>query len=253
MGFCKPVRNILVSEIERDAKRAVVDAVEGRWKRAEAFRRRAALRKFLNNAFAVSLLVAMAVGAAVWYLNRERANAVVDKMRTAVFSNREPTETSPSRTVPAPLLDGAREKTAVEKVVETIVTKPDSTAGFRERYVKLVEMFSGKLAGSWKSVPASMRPANVPAGTVYHALVPRRPAGCDIFELTTGKKGMTYDLLSPIAAPARVTVSDFKDACDMAGYLIAKDGQVYWCGKATAESAKVLQSRLQAKGVGEAR
>ena len=85
MELCKPIRNQLVSEIERDAKRAVVDAVEARWKRAEALKRRAALRTALREASFVLLLVVTAIGAVLWYLNRGSVRRFVDKARAAVF------------------------------------------------------------------------------------------------------------------------------------------------------------------------
>lgn len=246
MELCKPVRDMRVSEIEREAKRAVVDAVEERWKRAEAFRRRAARRKFLRNAFAVLLLLAIAVGGIVWYQNREDAGKIVARMRTTVLSGEAPAEAEHSRVVPAPLLDGAREKTVVEKAVETVVAKPDPAAEFRVRYMRLVSVFTKSSLAPWNQVPAELRPKNAPPGTVYHALVPRHPAGYDIYAMTTGAKGMTYDLLSPIADAVRVSAADFKAARANAAYLIEKDGRVWWGGKATAELAKALQSRLQA-------
>lgn len=245
MELRKPVRDMRVSEIEREAKRAAVDAVEGRWKRAEAFRRRAAMRKFLRNVFAVLMLLAIAGGGVVWYQNREDASEIVGRVRSAVLSEEAPSAAEPSRIVPAPLLDGAREKTLVEKAVETVVAKPDPAAEFRERYMRLVSVFTKSAVGPWNQVPAEMRPKNVPSGTVYHALVPRHPAGYDIYAMTTGAKGMTYDLLSPIADAVRVSSADFKAARANAAYLIEKDGRVYWGGKATAESAKALQRRLR--------
>ena len=254
MVLRKPTRNDLVSETERESKRTAVNAVEGRWKRAEKFRRRMAFRKFLNNVIAVVLLGAIAFGAVYWYQNRENVGAVVGEVREMIHPGEKPAEGGPSRVVPAPLLDDVRHKPLVEKVVETVVTKPDPAAAFRERYVRLLSAFSEKPLSAWKQTPAAMRPKNAPPGTVYHALVPRRPVGYDIYAMTVGTKEMTYDLLSPIEDAIRVKASDFKAACANATYLIEKDGQVYWAGKASAESAKSLQGRLKtARGAGVAK
>lgn len=251
MELQKPVRNQLVSEIEQGAKRAAVEAVEERWERSERIRRRAELRKVLRNVTSVLMLAAIAAGGVYWWYHRDCIDGLIDNVKGSVAPCEKPVEEAVPRVVPAPLLDDRKEKSVVEKVVETVLTKPDPAAELRERYLRLVSAFSESSVSPWKQVSAELLPKNAPPGTVYHALVPRRPAGYDIYAMTTGAKGLTFDLLSPIADPVRVAAADFKASCAGTVYLIEKDGKVYWNGKATEKSAKELQAKLRTGSDGD--
>lgn len=251
MELQKPVRNQLVSEIEQGAKRAAVEAVEARWKRSERIRRRAELRRVLRNASSLLILVAIAAGGVYWWYHRDCVDGLIDNVKRSVSASEKPVEEAVPRMVPAPLLDDRKEKTVVEKVVDTVLIKPDPAAEQRERYLRLVSVFSESAVGPWKQVPVELLPKNAPPGTVYHALVPRHPAGYDIYAMTTAEKGVTLDLLSPIADPVRVAAADFKASCAGTVYLIEKDGKVYWDGKATEKSAKELQAKLRTRNGGD--
>jgi len=245
MELHKPVRDLSVSEIEQGAKCAAVEAVEARWKRQDRQRRRAAFRKAVRGFSAGLLLLAIAVGAGYWFLGgRDDVVQAVEAVRTDFLTDGKSDRVDAAPLVPAPLLDAKPEKPFVEKAKEALAAQSDPAEAFRKRYGELLRAFRAKPAGPWRSAPASVRPKNAPKGTVYHALVQRRPAGYDIYEMTAGDKETSYRLLSPIAKPAAVSTADFIAACKGMCYLIEVKGIVYVGGKATEAEVSRLQSQL---------
>jgi len=207
MEIHKPVRDLSVSDIEKGAKQAVVDAVEARWKRQDQLNRHLARRATLRSVLSVLLLLILC-GGVFWYLVE---SGIVQK----------------------------------PQVIETVQEKLSPAPSFQKRYLDLSATFREKEPlGPWTSAPASLRPKNASVGTIYHALVARQPVGYDLYEIIVEAKGkLSYYILSPIAEPVRVTAADFKVASS-AGYLIEREGAVYICGKMTDASVQKLQKRL---------
>jgi len=96
----------------------------------------------------------------------------------------------------------------------------------RARYAGVaMEFAKGELA-YWKNAPKELRPKNAPAGTVYHALVPRAK-GFDLYEL---KGGGVVTELSPFGKPVPMTFAEFKESSGGKPYFIACAGRVFACG-----------------------
>lgn len=246
MEIHKPIRDLNVSNIEREAKRSAVEAVEARWERQDRIRRRVAFRKALQSYSAIVLLLAIFGGGGYWYMSGGGdVRQAAEKMYASVVADGNETNEVTSL-VPAPRLDPKPALPLAEKIAEAVALKSDSADAFRKNYAELASVFQSRPQGYWKDVPASIRPKNMPAGTVYHAAVPRHPAGYDIYGIVTATGGkMTYRLLSPVAAPVSVSGGDFQAACAK-GYLIELKGSVYICGKATDAMVKKLQESLGA-------
>jgi len=203
----RPSGRGMQSEHELAAKRAAVESIERRIDHDEKVRKGAARRRTAANAGSILLGLAVVAGIAFYFTQVRNGQSGVN----------------------------------MEKVVESVrqclpaAIDPDR----RAHAAVAAEFGKGELA-PWKDAPKELKPKNAPAGTVYHALVPKG-GKFDLYEL---KAGGAVAELSPLGKPVPMKMEDFKKACGGKPYFIACAGRVFVCGGGDLKMMDELRKAL---------
>jgi len=211
------------SEHELAAKRAAVAAIEKRFEHDEKARRRAARKRALSRFLSILAGLAFLAGMAWFFTHRAECMAGLRKLASARSLG------DLGRAVGVMVPDASQ-------TVEVPVV--DSVA--RDRFAAVAKAFAVGDLAYWREAPASLRPKNAPAGTVYHALVPQDGA-FGLYELKTG--GDVAEL-SPFAPPLPMTTADFKKQCGGKPYFLACGGRVFVCGGGDLKKMDELRKAL---------
>jgi len=181
------------SEHELAAKRAAVESIEKRIDHNEKVRKNAARRRAVANVG--SVLVGLAVLAGIAFYFTHARNGKIDVNAGEI-------------------IDSVRE--CLPAVVDPA----------KRAYAEVAAEFAKGELAHWKDAPKELKPKHAPAGTVYHALVPKG-GKFDLYEL---KAGGEVTELSPVGKSVPLTMEDFKKACGGKPYFIACADRVFVCG-----------------------
>ena len=205
-----------VESFESNAKREAVEAVERRWKRADAERRRIARRRKLSNFLASALLVLIAV--------------IGGRFAADHFGVRIPFLSDFDwREIKFPGMH---------------VTATADEIAFRDEFVRVFGLFKVSALSLWRDAPNEIKPKNAAKGVVYHALIVDDDNRASLFKMTANGEGMvTVERLSPLTKPATVSFAGFKELCADSPYFIACQGSVYFCGKGGVDVGRAALDR----------
>jgi len=229
MELHKAVRNSTPQgNFQREAQQAVVDSVEARWKRENDQKRRAKRLAMVRGFLAMLVLVLIAAGIGWYFFVGQPKNLGDLTTKAQEFAAQVKSE--------AASVDLSR--------VKIMPSKKDDAARANE-YAKLIAGFKRGELGLWKSASAAISPKTAAEGTVYHALIPRKTGGFDIYEMKKTGKTLVFHLLSPFAAPIEVSNADFQKARSDGRFLILHAEKVYACGKLGLKDAEKLRATLK--------
>ena len=213
-----------VSEFEKSAQRAAVEAVERRWKHDADLKRRLRWRSRIGSFCSIVVLLSGLVGMGVFaelhfgfkvpYLSDceiwQRLCATADGVMQRV-----------DRSEPA------------EKKVTTL------------SYDEALANFRSKTCTSWTAVSAKMGPKAAPAGTRYLFLCGYGPQDRRLYQMTAMEGGQVDVVqLGQSKEPRSLELSAFRAALKGRPTYVFCGGQVYFIGKKIAATAQIELERL---------
>jgi len=207
------------SEHELEAKRAAVELIEKRIDHNERVRKTAARKRALASVGSIVFGLSVLAGIAYYFAYRSGNSIGMPDLKVG--------------------LEG------VAKAAQGILPMSGTSASgadakFRDRYVSVAKEFAKGELAYWKDAPKNLKPKNAPAGTAYHALVPKG-GKFDLYEL---KVGGEVAELSPFGKPVALTTEDFKKAVGGKPYFIACAGRVFVCGGGDLKMMDELRKAL---------
>lgn len=208
----------MISDFEKSAQRAAVDAVEQRWQRTQASSRNAARVSKIKSI--LSTLVLLAVVGVGGYFALQYFGIEIPKPRQ---------------------LEGSI------KIVTSLIPKgmSDENARSVDAFVNTLHRITDNPMKPWKSAPAEVKPKGARAGLKYTVLIEKKGGSCGLFEMVAdGKGGMTVKEIPPAGNPVPATMGDFKKAKVGNVYLIECEGTVYVCGSDDVKTGRALVKRL---------
>lgn len=113
----------------------------------------------------------------------------------------------------------------------------------RDAFVSVLEAFKRGKIFLWGDAPHEVVFKNAQAGLVYHFLKREKDGRPVVFQLVAqGGGAATISLLSPVANPIPLTMSEFRKACLGSVCLVECKGVVYlWGTKDLARGRAILQ------------
>ena len=144
------------SNFEADSKNAAVEAVERRWRAANAERKRIARNRWLKNVLTLAFLILIAV--------------VGGKFAADYFE------------IEIPVLAGLDWKGFCSTIINDSISAEEIT--LRDGYANALDLFRGGDLSMWREAPEKVRPKGAARGTVYLALVVNEKEACSLFRMT---------------------------------------------------------------------
>ena len=213
-----------ISEFEKSAQRAAVEAVERRWKHDDDLKRRLRWRSRIGSFVSIVVLLAGLVGMGV-FAERHFGFRIPYLSDCEMWRRLCATADDVAQRV------GLSEP--AEKQV-TIFSYDEALANFR-----------GKTCASWTSVSATIGPKTAPSGTQYLFLCGYGPGDVRLYQMTTKDEGRADVVqLEQAKAPRPLELSAFRAALKGRTAYVSCGGKVYFLGKKLAATAQIELERL---------
>lgn len=213
-----------ISEFEKSAQQAAVEAVERRWKHDNDLKRRLRWRARIGSFLSIVVLLAGLVGMGVF---AERFFG----FHIPYLSDWEPWQRLTA--------------TANDVALHTGQSEPAETPEVTLSYDAALANFHVKTCTSWTAVSEKMGPKTAPAGTRYLFLCGHGPGDARLYQMTA-KGGGQVDVvqLVPSKGARPLELSAFRAALKGRAAYIFCGGKVYFLGKKLAATAQIELERL---------
>lgn len=190
----------MLSDFEKKAQSAAVEAVERRWKLQHDAERRQLLRKKLGNLFAVFVLLAGLMGVG-YFVTRHYG---VEISIAEYFD-----------------LQGLGAKLNMGRTLSKVEIDR------RNEYARLLRSFSGRKCVLWQNAPATIRPETAAAGVRY-LLLSSEKKDARLYEMVSNGQGsMSVAALSPLSVPMGLSVGKLRKVLKGKPFFILCEDVVY--------------------------
>ena len=213
-----------ISEFEKSAQQAAVEAVERRWKHDNDLKRRLRWRSRIGNFLSIVVLLAGLAGMGVF---AERFFG----FHIPYLSDWEPWQHLTATANDVAQRVGKSEPAVTPEVVLS--------------YDAALANFQLKTCTSWAAVSEKMGPKTAPAGTQYLFLCGHAPGDVRLYQMTA-KGGGQVDVVQLVQTkgPWPLKLPEFRAALKGRTAYVSCGGNVYFLGKKLAATAQIELERL---------
>lgn len=218
-----------ISEFEKSAQKAAVEAVERRWKHDADLKRRLRWRARIGGIISIAVLLLGLAGIGV-FAERQFGFHIPYLSDCEVWRSLCTTSENAVRKICPTERAEAPEKPPVPSYAEALAA------------------FRGKTCTSWERVSAQRGPKAAAAGTRYLFLCGYGPNDVRLYQMTVDEK-RTVDVVRLMQAgePRPIEFASFRAEVKGRTSFLSCDGAVYFLGKKLAATAQIELDRLLGK------